>query len=151
MEYKNTDAHRKGFTLVEVMAVLLIVGLLAGLAIKSFMGATDQARVETTKAKLKLLHEQVNMFKLHTIRYPTEEEGLIALVEQPSDVENWQSGGYLRTTEVPTDAWNNEFIYQLNPDSGKPFVIMSYGADGEEGGGEDGEGYDGDLNSTDAN
>jgi len=133
--------------LIEVMAVLIIVGLLAGLAITNFMGQTDRAKQDTTKVKLRMLHQAVNMFKLDTGRYPTEEEGLLALVEQPSDVEGWQPGGYLETTDVPTDAWGNEFIYQLNPDSGKPFVIISLGADGQE----EGEGYDADLYSTDVN
>jgi len=83
------------------------------------------------------------MFKLDTGRYPTEEEGLYALIEQPSDVVGWS--GYLDTTDVPRDAWKNELVYMLNPESGRPFVIISYGADGKEGG----EGYDMDLYSTD--
>ncbi len=141
----NRIRRRYGFTLVEVMAVLLIVGLLAGLAIQNFMGQTDRAKQKATEAKLRMLHQAVNLFKLDTGRYPTEEEGLLALIEQPSDVENWQPGGYLETTSVPQDAWNRDFIYQLNPDSGKPFVIISLGADGQE----EGEGYDKDLYSTD--
>ncbi|HEV59217.1 MAG TPA: type II secretion system protein GspG [Phycisphaerales bacterium] len=141
----NQIRRRYGFTLVEVMAVLLIVGLLAGLAIQNFMGQTDRAKQKATQAKLRMLHQAVNLFKLDTGRYPTEEEGLLALIEQPSDVENWQPGGYLETTSVPQDAWNRDFIYQLNPDSGKPFVIISLGADGQE----EGEGYDKDLYSTD--
>lgn len=141
----NRIRRRYGFTLVEVMAVLLIVGLLAGLAIQNFMGQTDRAKQQATEAKLRMLHQAVNLFKLDTGRYPTEEEGLLALIEQPSDVENWQPGGYLDTTSVPQDAWKRDFIYQLNPDSGKPFVIISLGADGQE----EGEGYDKDLYSTD--
>jgi len=86
------------------------------------------------------------MFKLDTGRFPTEEEGLKALIEQPSDVENWDPSGYLQSTKVPNDAWNREYVYQLSPESGKPFVVLSYGADGQEGG----EGYDADLLSTDA-
>ncbi len=139
---------RTGFTLVEVMAVLFILGLLAAVAIKNFIGQTDKASVTTTKANLKVLHEAVLMFKMDTGRYPTEEEGLIGLIEEPTDVEGWQPGGYLGFTEVPRDAWKNEFIYQLDPESGKPFVIISYGSDGEEGGEED---YSADLYSTDAN
>jgi len=139
---------RAGFTLVEVMAVLLILGFLAAVALKNFIGQTDKARVTTTKANLKVLHEAVLMFKMDTGRYPTEEEGLTgALIEQPTDVEGWQPGGYLEFTEIPRDAWKNEFIFQLDPESGKPFVIISYGSDGEEGG----EGYNADLYSTDAN
>lgn len=139
--------NRSAFTLVEIMAVVIIIGLLAAVAAKNFMGQTDRARVKTTQATLKVLQEQIMMFKLDTGRYPTEEEGLKALIEQPSDVENWEPSGYLQSTTVPKDAWNNEFAYQLNPESGKPFVVISYGADGQEGG----EGYDADLFSTDAN
>jgi len=135
----------KGFTLVELMAVLLIIALLAGVAARNFMGTTEKAKVTTTKATLKMLHGAVNMFKLDTGRYPTEDMGLLELVEQPTDVTGWAPGGYLETTQVPLDAWKNEFVYQLNPESGKPFVIISYGADGKEGG----EGYDADLYSTD--
>lgn len=135
----------KGFTLVELMAVLLIVALLAGVAARNFMGTTERAKVTTTKATLKMLHGAVNMFKLDTGRYPTEEMGLYELLEEPTDVYGWAPGGYLETTQVPLDAWRNEYVYQLNPESGKPFVIISYGADGREGG----EDYDADLYSTD--
>ena len=127
------------------MAVLLIVALLAGIAAKNFMGQTEKAKVTATKATLKALHQAVNMFKLDTGRYPTEDMGLLELIEQPTDVIGWMQGGYLETTGVPLDAWKNEFVYQLNPESGKPFVIISYGSDGKEGG----EGYDFDLYSTD--
>jgi general secretion pathway protein G len=134
-----------GFTLVELMAVIVIIGLLAAIAAKNFLGQTDKARVVTTKAALSNLHEAVDMFKMDTGRYPTEEEGLVALIEKPADVEGWATGGYLKGTKIPQDAWKHDFVYQLNPESGKPFVIISYGGDGKEGG----EGYDADLNSTD--
>ena len=137
---------RKGFTMVELMAVLIILGLLAAVVVRNFVGQTDRARVTTTKANLKLLHMAVNQFKMDTGRFPAEEEGLAILIEPPSDVENWQPGGYLETTEIPKDGWGNDFIFELYPESGKPFVLRSLGADGEEGG----EDYDADLLSTDA-
>jgi general secretion pathway protein G len=137
---------RKGFTMVELMAVLIILGLLAAVVVRNFVGQTDRARVTTTKANLKLLHMAVNQFKMDTGRFPTEEEGLTVLIEQPSDIENWPPGGYLETTDIPKDGWGNDFIFELYPESGKPFVIRSLGADGEEGG----EDYDADLLSTDA-
>jgi general secretion pathway protein G len=137
---------RKGFTLVEIMAVIIIIGLLAAIGAMNFLGQTDKARVTTTKANLKMLHNAVAQFKMDTGRYPTEEEGLKILVEQPSDVKNYQPGGYLNSTTVPKDAWGNDFIYRAYPESGKPYVIISYGADGQEGG----ESYDADLYSTDA-
>jgi len=137
---------RKGFTMVELMAVLIIIGLLATLVVTKVATKIDQARVTTTKANLKILHSSVNQFKMDTGRFPSEEMGLDELIEQPSDVENYVPGGYLETTEIPKDGWGNEFIYELFPESGKPFVIKSLGADGEEGG----EDYDADLHSTDA-
>lgn len=139
-------ALRKGFTMVELMAVLIILSLLAVVVVRNFVGSTDKARVITTKANLRLLHQAVTQFKMDTGRFPTEEEGLNALIEQPSDVTNWESGGYLETTQIPKDGWGNDFIYELNPESGKPFVIKSLGADGEEGG----EDNNADLLSTDA-
>ncbi|NIA17020.1 MAG: type II secretion system major pseudopilin GspG [Planctomycetes bacterium] len=144
---KNRRNTAGAFTLVEIMAVIIIIGLLAAVAAVNFLGQTDKARVATTRANLKTLSHAVAQFKMDTGRFPTEDEGLQALIEQPSDVKNYEPGGYLDSTEVPFDAWDNEFIYQRYPESGKPYVIISYGADGEEGG----EGYDSDLYSTDAN
>ena len=137
---------RKGFTMVELMAMLIIIGLLATLVVTKVATQIDRARVTTTKANLKLLHAAVNQFKMDTSRYPSEEAGLKELLEKPGDVTNYQESGYLESTGIPKDAWGNEFVYMLNPESGKPFVIISYGADGKEGG----EGYDADLYSTDA-
>ena len=147
MKKRRKNKMRKGFTMVELMAVLIILGLLATVLVKNFMGQTDKARVITTKANLKILHTAVMQFKMDTGQLPTEEEGLMALIEPPAELEELvDPGGYLETTEVPKDGWGNDFYYQLYPDSGKPFVIISWGADGEEGG----EDYDTDLYSTDA-
>jgi general secretion pathway protein G len=143
---KRKTTLRKGFTMVELMAVLIIIGLLAMVVVRNFVGQTDKARVITTKANLRLLHAAVNQFKMDTGRFPAEEEGLKALVEQPSDVTSWEPGGYLETTDIPKDGWGNDFIFELYPESGKPFVIKSLGADGQEGG----EGNNADLLSTDA-
>ncbi|MDH4238374.1 MAG: type II secretion system protein GspG [Phycisphaerae bacterium] len=99
-------------------------------------------RVTTTKANLRILHMAVMQFKMDTGRFPTEEEGLTALM---ADVGGYvDPGGYLNTTKIPKDGWGNDFIYDLFPESGKPFVIISLGADGEEGG----EGHEADLFST---
>jgi len=136
----------KAFTIIEVMAVIVIIGILASIVAVNVVGRIDKARVTATKANLKMLHSAVIQFKHDTGRYPSEEGGLQELIEQPTDVTGWNTGGYLETTTLPKDAWGNDFVYQLLPESGKPFVIISYGANGEEGG----EGYDTDLYSTDA-
>jgi general secretion pathway protein G len=132
--------------MIEMMAVIVIIGILGGIVAVSVVGKIDKARVVSTRASLKMLHNAVVQFKLDTGRYPAEDVGLQELIEQPTDVTGWNSGGYLETTTIPKDAWGNDFVYQLYPESGKPFVIISYGANGEEGG----EGYDTDLYSTDA-
>ena len=116
------------------MAVLVILGLLFALVGRNVLSTTDKARSVTTKANLKELHSAVKQFKMEQGRYPTEEEGLLALIEQPSDVENWPEGGYIESSELPVDGWGNEFIYERYPESGKPFCVTSLGADGEEGG-----------------
>ena len=137
---------RRGFTMVELMAVLIILGLLAAVVVKNFVGQVDRGRVITTKASLRQLHTAINQFHMESSRWPTEEEGLSVLVQQPADVANWPPGGYIETTEVPKDAWNHDFVFELYPETGKPFVIKSLGADGQEGG----EGDNADLLSTDA-
>jgi general secretion pathway protein G len=137
---------RKGFTMIELVAMLIIIGLLATVVGNNVIGKIERAKVTTTKASLKILHQAVSQFKMDTGRYPEEDEGLSVLIEEPSDATGWQPGGYLETTDVPKDGWGRDFEYELNPASGKPFVIISYGKDGEEGG----EDYDTDLYSTDA-
>ena len=144
---KRKEKFNKGFTLLEVMAVLLIIGLLAGIAVKNFMGQIQKGEVVQTEANLKVLHEAVQLFRMDTGRYPSDDEGLIVLIEEPLDAEGWQSGGYLETSQIPRDGWKNDFIYMSDPGGGKPFVIISYGADGEP----EGEGRNADLWSTDIN
>ncbi len=134
---------RYGFTMVELMAMLIIIGLLATLVVTKVASKIDQARITTTKANLKARAAAVNQFRMDTTRFPNEDEGLLALIEQPSDVVIWEPGGYLETTEINKDGWGNEFIYELYPESGKQFVIRSMGPDGEEG-------TEDDLLSTDA-
>ncbi|MGD8786767.1 MAG: type II secretion system major pseudopilin GspG [Phycisphaerales bacterium] len=124
---------RYGFTMVELMAMLIIIGLLATLVVTKVASKIDQARVTTTKVNLKALAAAVNQFRMDTGRYPTEDEGLTALIEQPSDVTVWEPGGYLETTEITPDGWGREFIYETFPGGDRQFQIRSMGPDGEEG------------------
>jgi general secretion pathway protein G len=142
---KTRKRIRYGFTMVELMAMLIIIGLLATLVATKVTSQIEKGRIITTKANLKILHEAVNTYKMDTDRYPSEDMGLLDLVQQPPDLPEgiWQPGGYLETTDLPLDAWNNDFLFQLYPESGKQFVIISFGPDGEEG-------TEDDLYSTDA-
>ena len=140
---KRRKHIRNGFTMVELMAMLIIIGLLATVAVKKVADQISKARITTTKANLKVLHDAVNQFRMDTDQYPSEDMGLLDLVEQPPDIPNWPMGGYLETTDLPKDGWGNDFYFQLYPESGKPFVIISFGPDGEEG-------TEDDLYSTDA-
>ena len=141
---KGKKHNKSGFTMVELMAMLIIIGLLATLVVTKVASKIDQARITTTKANLKILHSAINQFKMDTARYPTEDEGLSALILQPSDVVTWEPGGYLETTEIPKDGWNNEFVYEAYPENNLPFAIRSWGPDKEPD-------TEDDLLSTDAN
>ena len=141
---KNTK--KKAFTMVELMAILIILGLLATVVVTKVASSIDKARVTTTKTSLKLLHNSVTRFYMDTSQYPSEDEGLQVLVDPPVDLPGVEPGGYLETTELPLDGWGYEFDYRLGTETGKAFEIISYGADGEDGG----EGLNADLYSTDA-
>ncbi|MBN2180441.1 MAG: type II secretion system major pseudopilin GspG [Sedimentisphaerales bacterium] len=145
MTSRSSKKHKRyGFTMVELMAILVIIGLLMTVVATKVASKVEQARETTTKANLKILHAAVNQFMMDTARYPYEDEGLTALIQQPSDVTNWEPGGYLETTEIPKDGWQNDFVYEVYADNDLPFVIRSYGKDREPD-------TDDDLLSTDAN
>lgn len=147
MSKTKRTKKRSAFTMVELMAVLIILGLLMTVVTTKVIGRIDEARKTTTKANIVLLRDAITQLRADTGQYPEEDPGLYALVEQPPDAEGWMPGGYLQTSDIPLDGWKREFIYIRDPEPGQPFVIISFGADGEDGG----EGYDEDLYSTDAN
>jgi len=124
----------QGFTLLEVMVVLAIIGGIMALVATNIIGSADQANVKTTKAQMKLLESALDMYKLDNYRYPTTEQGLQALLSKPSsspEPKNYRAGGYLKGNSLPTDAWGGEFLYFF--DKGQ-YEIISLGADGQEGG-----------------
>ncbi len=121
----------RGFTLVELLFVIAIIGLLVALVTPQLAKAFGKSQVKTTKAQLSLLSSSVERFYTDTSRYPTEAEGLSVLLKKPDGLDSWE-GPYIKSKELPKDAWGHDFIYKLDKDFG--FVIRSLGADGKEGG-----------------
>jgi len=137
-------------TLIVMATVIAVIVMIYILLFILFLYKEKQKEekylpVIATNFNLMVLHSAVKLFEMDTGRLPTEEEGLSVLVQEPSDVKGYAPGGYLESKTIPIDGWGNDFVYQLSPDSYKPFVIISYGADGKEGG----EDINADLFSTD--
>ncbi|MEE8312289.1 MAG: type II secretion system major pseudopilin GspG [Candidatus Binatia bacterium] len=133
--------RQRGFTLIEILVVVMILGLLISLAAPRIIGRTDDARITKARADIKALEGALNLYKLDSGTYPTTEQGLVALVEEPDSEpvpRRWRQGGYLE--RVPADPWDSEFLYVSD---GRQYVLRSLGADGEEGGEE----ADGDIDS----
>lgn len=131
---------QSGFTMIEIMVVVAILGILAAMVVPSIIGKDDQARVARTKSDIKAISSALDMYKLDNYKYPTTEQGLEALVNKPENAKNWPEGGYLK--KVPNDPWDAPFVY-VSPAEGAPYEISSYGSDGQEGG----EGYAADISS----
>ena len=132
----RTLCGNRGFSLIELMVVVIILGILAMYIGPKLMGRTEQAKEVQTRVQIEGLETALKLYKLDNGVYPTTEQGLQALVEEP-DVENvsqnWRKGGYLEKGKVPKDPWGNEFIY-LAPGIQGDYDITSYGADGVPGG-----------------
>jgi general secretion pathway protein G len=129
---------RKGFTLIEIMAVVLIMGLLAGIVGTVVVGQIDQARSQTARAQIKQLESALTFYQMDNGRFPTSDQGLRALVEKPSgapEPRNYRPGGYLQGGAVPADPWSNPYQY-VSPGQHNPhaFDLWTYGSDGQAGG-----------------
>ena len=137
---------RAGFTLLEIMVVIVILGLLAALVVPKLIGRTEEAKRTQTRIQIKNLEQALQLFKLDNGFYPGTEQGIEALVRAPEIgrvPNNYRRGGYL--DRVPKDPWGNVYVY-VSPGTQGDYDISSYGADGVAGG----EGEDADINSWDA-
>jgi len=126
----------RGFSLIELMVVVIILGILAMYIGPKLMGRTEQAKAVQARVQMEGLETALKLYKLETGTYPTTEQGLQALVERPETgniSQNWRKGGYLEKGKVPKDPWGNEFVY-LSPGIQGDYDIISYGADGVPGG-----------------
>jgi general secretion pathway protein G len=130
---------QRGFTLVEIMVVVMIIGILGALVVPKLLGRTGEARQTAARTDIASLMQALKLYKLDNQRYPTTEQGLVALVQKPTSgpaANGWKEGGYLE--KLPKDPWGNAYQY-LNPSiHGGEVDVFSYGADGQAGGtGED--------------
>ena len=132
MEKQNKKDE--GFTLVEMMAVLMIIGLLMSVVIFAIAGNTDEARMNKAKADIRNYETALEMFYIDLGDYPPEEYGLEALVELPAglDTDKFRDGGYIK--KIEQDPWGNDYIYIKPGEDGRKFEIISYGRDGQPGG-----------------
>ncbi len=137
----------KGFTLLEIIVVVFILSLLAAIVAPRIIGRTDDARIAEAKIQIKNFETALKLFKLDSGFYPSTEQGLVALVEQPTVgqiPQKYREGGYLEQKKIPADPWGNPYLY-ISPGVYSDFDIMSYGADGREGG----DGKDADIKNWD--
>ena len=142
---KYRQNSQAGFTLIELMVVIIILGVLAGMIIPRVMGRPDEARQAKAKIQIESFESALKLYKLDNGSYPTTEQGLKALVEAPTAgnlPKNWRQGGYLEKGKVPKDPWGNDFVY-VSPGSHGDFDLSCLGKDGEAGG----EGVDKDINN----
>lgn len=142
----RSSRRTEGFTLIELMVVILILGLLVGIVGFNFLGRADDARITAASLQMKTLVSALQLYRLDNGRYPTTEEGLEALVRPPASgsvARNWPQGGYLEGGQVPLDPWGNRYVYVSPGRSGRDIEIKSLGADGQEGG----EGVNADIES----
>ncbi|MCF7200850.1 type II secretion system major pseudopilin GspG [Pseudomonas oligotrophica] len=125
-----------GFTLIEIMVVVVILGILAALVVPQVMSRPDQAKVTVAKGDIKAIAAALDMYKLDNFSYPSTQQGLDALVSKPSgnpQPRNWNADGYLK--RLPKDPWGNDYQY-LAPGTKGAYDLFSYGADGKPGGSE---------------
>lgn len=133
---RQLKSINSGFTLIEVMVVVVILGILAAIVVPRIMDRPDEARIIKAKQDIRVLQSALDLYKLDNYRYPSTEQGLEALVQKPAgdpEPPRWKQGGYI--DRLPKDPWGQEYQY-LSPGQRSPVEIYSLGADGQPGGDE---------------
>lgn len=140
LSQSEVGRRERGFTLIEIMVVVVIIGLLAAIVAPNLIGNIDRAAVTRARADIRTIDNALNLYRLDNFRYPSSDEGLQALVVSPGEASapNWKQ--YLRS--VPSDPWNNDYLY-ASPGRQGDYEIYTFGADGQQGG----EGINADIGS----
>ena len=128
-------SRQSGFTLIEMMVVMVIIGLLMALVGPRFIRQEEKAKVKAARAQIELLGTALDTFRLDCGRYPNSQEGLAALRQRPFGLDRWD-GPYLKK-DVPKDPWERQYYYRSPGEGGRPYDLLSYGADGAPGGDSD--------------
>ena len=141
---RTRHSRQYGFTLIEIMVVVIILGILAAIVAPNVIGRVDDAQIARVQQDLRGVENALKFYRLDNFAYPTNEQGLQALVTKPNDlnVRNWKAGGYL--DRLPKDPWGKEYLY-LSPGQNNEIDIYTLGRDGRPGG----EGIDADIGSWD--
>ena len=132
-----------GFTLIEILIVVVILGILGAVVVPNILSRPDTARVQAAQTDLRALSQTLEIYRLDNFQYPSSEQGLESLVDRPSgfpEPKNWNPEGYLK--KLPTDPWGSPYLYEK---TGSSYSLVSLGADGQEGG----EGFDADIRLND--
>jgi general secretion pathway protein G len=124
--------RERGFTLIEMMVVMVIIGLLMALVGPRFIRQEEKAKLKAARAQIELLGTSLDTYRLDVGRYPSTQEGLAALRQRPFGLDRWD-GPYLKK-EVPKDPWDRPYVYRSPGEAGRPYDLFSYGADGGPGG-----------------
>ena len=127
----------RGFTLVELLVVIAILALLTAFVATRFINRIEDAKRQAAKTQIRALMEAIKLYKLDNGMVPETEQGLEALVDEPTVgtlAKDWREGGYLESPRVPRDPWGNDFVYYTGEPEGYEYSIVSFGADGIEGG-----------------
>ena len=126
--------QQAGFTLIEIIVVLVILGILASIVVPNVISRTDQAQIVKAKQDIRAMESALQLYRVDNFQYPSTDQGLQALVEKPTtgaEAKNWQAGGYIK--KLPKDPWQNDYQY-ISPGEKGEFDIYSLGADGRPGG-----------------
>lgn len=130
----SSPSHVRGFTLIEIMVVMVIIAIMGALIGPQILGRVDEARTTKAQADIRTLGTALDLYRMDNFQYPTTDQGLRALVEQPGDpsVRNWKSGGYVQ--KLSKDPWGNDYQYLSPGTRGGAYDLWSYGSDGQSGG-----------------